>query len=93
MTSQISHNQNAYDFTFDALRSEKPLKLEDFRGQVLLLVNTASQCGFTGQYKELEALYVRRYHAAGLTVIGVPCNDFGRQEPGAAEDILTFCEI
>lgn len=92
MTSHLEQNENAYTFTFDSLTSKKPLKLEEFRGQVLLVVNTASKCGFTSQYKELEALYTK-YHAAGLTVIGVPCNDFGAQEPGTSDEILNFCEI
>jgi glutathione peroxidase len=63
----------------------------DFRDQVVLLVNTASLCGFTRQYKGLEALY-RRYKDKGLIVLGVPSNDFGAQEPGTGSEIKEFCE-
>ena len=68
-----------------------PLPTADYKGKVVLLVNTASQCGFTGQYKGLEALW-RRYKDHGLVVLGVPSNDFGGQEPGTAEEIKRFCE-
>ena len=68
-----------------------PLPTADYKGKVVLLVNTASQCGFTGQYKGLEALW-RRYKDRGLMVLGVPSNDFGGQEPGTAEEIKRFCE-
>ena len=65
-------------------------KLADYRGQVLLIVNTASACGFTPQYEGLEALH-KKYHAQGLRVLGFPSNDFGAQEPGSDADIKTFC--
>jgi len=65
-------------------------QLSDYRSKVLLIVNTASQCGFTGQYAGLESLY-RRYHGQGLEVLGFPCNQFGNQEPGGAEEIEEFC--
>ena len=65
--------------------------LADYAGQVLLVVNTASNCGFTPQYAGLEALY-QRYHARGLTILGFPCNQFGAQEPGNAAAIAAFCE-
>lgn len=68
----------------------EPLSFAEWRGRVLLIVNVASRCGYTPQYAGLEALY-RKYHSRGLTVIGVPCNQFGAQEPGPATDILTFC--
>jgi glutathione peroxidase len=64
--------------------------LADFRGKVLLLVNTASECGFTPQYEGLEKLH-RDHEARGLRVLGFPCNDFGRQEPGTEREIKTFC--
>lgn len=83
--------RNAYDFSFTAINGE-PMPLEQYEGRVVLVVNTASQCGFTGQYDKLEALW-NRYKDRGLTVIGVPSNDFGRQEPGSAEEILDFCRL
>jgi glutathione peroxidase len=79
-----------YDITANTLTGE-PLSLSAFQGKVLLIVNTASQCGFTGQYEGLEALY-RQYKDQGLVVLGFPCNQFGAQEPGSAADIGAFCE-
>ena len=67
-----------------------PIALERWRGQVLLIVNTASQCGFTPQYAGLEALH-RRYGERGFAVLGFPCNQFGAQEPGDAAEIAHFC--
>ena len=66
--------------------------LDDYVGQVLLIVNTASRCGFTPQYAGLEALY-QRFRSQGLCILGFPCNQFGAQEPGSAEDIAQFCEL
>ncbi|TDJ73305.1 glutathione peroxidase [Pseudomonas putida] len=66
-------------------------KLGDFPGKALLVVNTASQCGFTPQYKGLEQLW-QQYRERGLVVLGFPCNQFGKQEPGEARDIAQFCE-
>jgi glutathione peroxidase len=80
----------AYDFSFDTLAGQ-PYPLAALRGRPLLVVNTASQCGFTPQYAGLEALW-RARQAQGLVVIGVPCDDFGHQEPGDAADIGAFCE-
>lgn len=68
-----------------------PQSLQDFRGQVLLLVNTASRCGFTPQYAGLEALY-RQKQARGFTVLAFPCNQFGHQEPGSSQEIGEFCQ-
>ena len=70
----------------------EPTNLEAYQGQVLLVVNTASQCGFTPQYSELETLHTT-LGDRGLTVLGFPCNQFGHQEPGTASDIQSFCEL
>ena len=81
---------NLYDFSFRRLDGvEQPLA--DYRGKVMLLVNTASQCGFTPQYAGLEQLH-QRFADQGLVVIGFPCNQFGRQEPGDAAQIGVFCQ-
>lgn len=69
----------------------QPLSLAGFKGQVLLIVNTASQCGFTPQYLGLQQLY-RTYKERGFEVLGFPCNQFGAQEPGTAEEIGMFCD-
>ncbi len=66
------------------------MPLKQFEGQALLIVNTASRCGFTPQYRALELLH-RRFAPRGFAVLGFPCNQFGRQEPGSAEDIARFC--
>jgi len=78
-----------YEFTLPALDGGA-LNLADYAGQVLLLVNTASECGFTPQYAGLEQLW-RTYRERGFTVLGFPCNQFGRQEPGDAAQISQFC--
>lgn len=77
--------------TLPRLQDEKPVDLCNFAGQVVLVVNTASQCGYTPQYKSLETLY-QRYKDKGLVVLGFPSNDFGSQEPGKNTDIAEFCE-
>ena len=80
-----------YDFTAKTLAG-KDEPLSDFRGQVLLIVNTASKCGFTPQYEGLEQLY-KSHHDRGLTVLGFPCNQFGAQEPGSESEIGAFCRV
>ncbi len=79
-----------YDFTAQSLAGEE-IPLRQFEGQVLLIVNTASACGFTPQYKGLEQLY-RALSPRGFSVLGFPCNQFGAQEPGDATAIEAFCE-
>jgi len=81
---------NVFQFQATALNGQ-PVDLAAYEGKVLLIVNTASQCGFTPQYKGLEQLY-RDLHGRGLEVLGFPCNQFGAQEPGSADDIGAFCE-
>ncbi len=81
---------SAYDFLFNDIDGE-PLELSRFDGQALLIVNTASECGYTPQYAELETLWTR-YRARGLVVLGVPSNDFGAQEPGSEAEIKQFCQ-
>jgi len=80
----------AYDFQFSTIDG-KPMKLAGWRGKVLLIVNTASFCGYTKQYAGLQELWTR-YEKAGLVVIGVPSNDFGEQEPKSEGEIKTFCQ-
>lgn len=80
-----------FDFTVSAADGS-PVALETFRGQTLLIVNVASQCGYTRQYAGLEALY-RAHHDRGFSVLAFPCNQFGQQEPGTAADIASFCEL
>lgn len=77
--------------TFARLQDEKPIDLCQYAGKVLLVVNTASYCGYTPQYKSLEALN-ERYARRGLVVLGFPTNDFGAQEPGSNTQIADFCE-
>jgi glutathione peroxidase len=81
---------NVFDFQATSLDG-KPVDLAQYRGKVLLIVNTASKCGFTPQYEGLETLY-RALHARGLEVLGFPCNQFGSQEPGSEAEIGAFCE-
>lgn len=69
----------------------KSIALEDYKGQLLLIVNTASQCGFTPQYAGLESLY-QSFQGQGFTVLGFPCNQFGQQEPGTSQEIAGFCD-
>jgi len=80
-----------YDFQAQSIDGQ-PVALEQFRGKPLLIVNTASACGFTPQFGGLEELH-QSYGARGLVVLGFPCNQFGNQDPGSNEDIASFCQL
>ncbi|MCA0355306.1 MAG: glutathione peroxidase [Proteobacteria bacterium] len=82
---------SVYDYSAKTLDGQD-VSLADYRGQVLLIVNTASKCGFTPQYEGLEALY-KAYKDRGFTVLAFPCNQFGAQEPGDAAEIANFCSL
>jgi glutathione peroxidase len=82
---------SVYDYSAKTLDGQDA-SLADYRGQVLLIVNTASKCGFTPQYEGLEMLY-REYKDKGFAVLAFPCNQFGAQEPGNAEEIASFCSL
>lgn len=84
-------SDNIYQFTTQTLNGEDK-DFSEYEGKVLLVVNTASKCGLTPQYEGLEKLH-KDYHDKGLEVIGFPCNQFGNQEPGGADDISSFCQI
>ena len=88
--SKDTSDTKIYDFTVNQLDG-KPGSLDAYRGKVLLIVNTASNCGFTPQYKGLEEVY-QKYHAQGFEVLGFPCNQFGAQEPGSESEIGAFCQ-
>lgn len=80
-----------YDFVVNNIDGEE-VSLEDYKGKVMLIVNTASKCGFTPQYKDLQRLY-DEYHEKGFEILGFPCNQFMEQEPGGAEEIKSFCSL
>lgn len=79
-----------YDIQINSLQG-KPINFGDFKGKYMLFVNVASKCGFTPQYKDLEKLY--QEYKDHLIVIGVPCNQFGHQEPGSSDEIQEFCQV
>jgi glutathione peroxidase len=79
-------NESIYDIQINALDGT-PLNLGDYKGNKLIIINVASECGYTGQYAQMQELS----QAKNVTIIGVPCNDFGAQEPGDADEIATFC--
>ena len=89
MTETATAPATVYDFTVKSIDG-KDVKLSQYKGKKLLIVNVASECGYTPQYKELEELYKK--HGNKVTVLGFPANNFGGQEPGTNEQIATFCE-
>ena len=89
--SCTSNMTTIYDFTAESNKGEV-VSFSDYKGKVLLVVNTASKCGFTPQYDGLEALY-QKYKGKGLVVVGFPCDQFGHQEPGSNEEIEAFCRL
>ena len=80
----------AYDFNFKDLDGS-PLNLSEYRGKVIVAINVASQCGFTSQYEDMQQVW-EKYRSKGIIILGIPSNDFGKQEPGSNEDIKNFCE-
>lgn len=92
LSSKVSSKTdlNAYDFSFNNI-NEKKYFLKQHKGKVLMVVNVASQCGFTKQYADLQKLH-EEYKNQGLILIGIPSNDFGNQEPGSNKEIKNFCE-
>ncbi|MEP5765041.1 MAG: glutathione peroxidase [Halieaceae bacterium] len=82
---------NIYDFSCKTGGGQER-SLEDYEGKVVLIVNTASKCGFTPQFAGLEELY-EKYHEQGLVILGFPCNQFGKQDPGSNEEISEFCQL
>ena len=89
--AEPSQASSAFDFSFTAIEGH-PLPMDSFRGKVVLVVNTASLCGFTHQYGGLQSLW-ERYRDRGFVVLAVPSNDFGGQEPGEEAEIKEFCEV
>lgn len=82
---------SVYEYSAKTIKGQE-ISLRDYQGKVLLIVNTASKCGFTPQYKELQELY-GEYKEQGLEILGFPCNQFLNQEPGTEEEIQSFCEL
>jgi glutathione peroxidase len=82
---------NVHDFTVNDIAGT-PVRLDRYEGEVMLIVNVASQCGYTPQYQGLEALQ-QKFHGRGFDVLGFPCNQFGKQEPGTEAEIAAFCDV
>lgn len=80
-----------YDITFENIKTGEPVKLSSYRGKVIMIVNTASLCGFSTQYTQLEEIW-QKYKDKNFILIAIPTNDFGSQEPGGNQEIATFCE-
>jgi glutathione peroxidase len=90
-TSNDAKSPNIYEYTVKDINKNE-VKLSDYKGKVLLIVNVASKCGFTKQYDGLQEIY-EKYKDQGFEVLGFPCNDFGGQEPGSNEEIAEFCSL
>jgi glutathione peroxidase len=84
-------SESIYDFTVQSIKGAD-VGLDQYRGKTLLIVNTASKCGFTGQYAGLEELW-QKYNSKGLVILGFPCNQFAGQEPGSNAEIASFCQL
>lgn len=91
MVVQSDTNEELFSYSLNLINGEN-ISLDEFRGDVLLIVNTASECGFTRQYSGLQAIY-EEYSEKGFNVLGFPANNFGGQEPGTDEEIAQFCEL
>ena len=91
-TTNISGNYDklVYDFDFNDLDGS-PLNLSEYKNKVIVIVNVASQCGFTNQYEDMQKIW-EKYQSRGVIILGVPSNDFGNQEPGSSQEIKNFCE-
>ena len=91
-STKISTNYDklAYDFNFNDLEGNL-LKLSEYRNKVIVVINVASQCGFTSQYEDMQKIW-KKYQNKEIVILGVPSNDFGKQEPGNSKDIKNFCE-
>ena len=85
-----NYEKLAYDFEFKNLNGGV-LSLSKFKNKIIIIVNVASKCGFTNQYKDLQKIW-EKYNKKGIVVLGIPSNDFGKQEPGSSEEIKEFCE-
>ena len=84
------YSKLAYEFSFNDLDGS-PLKLSEYKNKVVVVINVASQCGFTSQYEDMQEIW-EKYQTKGLIILGVPSNDFGNQEPGNSKEIKNFCE-
>ena len=91
-TTNISGNYDklVYDFDFNDLDGS-PLNLSEYKNKIIIVINVASQCGFTNQYEDMQKIW-EKYQSRGVIVLGVPSNDFGNQEPGSSQEIKNFCE-
>ena len=84
------YDKLAYDFNFNDLDGS-PLNLSEYKNKVIVVINVASQCGFTKQYEDMQKIWIK-YQSRGIIMLGVPSNDFGNQEPGSSQEIKNFCE-